>query len=160
MLPISYSLMKNGKELFRRQGRHWWLTGFKVGEFSDPSELSARISVGMKDRNMLAAFLGAMRKMGYSDRELTVSGNTVSFLYASPHSAQPYTRTKGMIRFIQKKNKYLCDEFNKLVGEEKGALAKLEAASKLDPALYGSILEIGRPQRLYEKYNVLQRYLK
>lgn len=160
MLPISYSLMKNGRELFRRQGRHWWLTGFKLGELSEPSELTARISIGLKDRNMLTTFLAAMKRMGYTDRDLNISGNTVSFVYAEPRSRQPYTRTKAMMSFIQKKNKYLCDRFNELTGNEKGALAKLEAASRLDPALYGSILEIGRTQKLYDKYNVLQKYLK
>lgn len=160
MLPISYSLSKSGKELFRRQGRHWWLTGFKLGEFSEPSELTAKISIGLKDRNMLAAFLAAMKQLGYSDRDMTVSGSTVSFVYAAPRSKQPYTRTKAVIRFIQKKNKYLCDRFNELTGNEKGALAKLEAVSKLDPALYSSIMEIGRPRKLYDKYNVLQEYLK
>jgi hypothetical protein len=160
MLFISYSLMKNGGELFRRHGRHWWLTGFKLGEYSEPSELTARISIGLKNKVMLTAFLAAMKRMGYTDRELNVSGNTVSFLYAEPRSKQPFTRTKAMMSFVQKRNKYLCDRFNELTGNEKGALAKLEAASRLDPALYGSIMEIGRPRKLYDKYNALQEYLK
>jgi hypothetical protein len=159
MLPISYTLLKNGKELFRRQGSHWWLTGFKLGEFSDPSELTARISISLKDRNMLNAFVEAMKKTGYASQELSVSGATVSFVYGTPHSAQPYTRSKAVIRFIQKKNKELCDRFNELTGNEKGALTKLDVVSKLDPALYSSILEIGRPKKLYERYNVLQKYL-
>ncbi|MGE5495991.1 MAG: DUF4474 domain-containing protein [Burkholderiales bacterium] len=159
MLFISCSLMKNGAELFRRQGRHWWLTGFKPGEFSEPSELTASISIELKDGDMLAAFVAAMKRMGYADRELNVNGNTVSFLYAEPRSRQPYARTT-MMDTVQENNKYLFDRFNELTGNEKGALAKLEAASRLDAALYDSIMKIGRPRELYDKYSILQEHLK
>jgi len=39
-LWMSFTLKKNGKVLFERGDRHWWLTGFKLGEFSQPWELT------------------------------------------------------------------------------------------------------------------------
>ena len=94
MLNIYYKLYKGGKMLFQRSGKHWWLTGFVLAEFSQPQELTAKISIVLKDRAMLSAFLSAMKEAGYSDRELAVSGNTVSFVFDKPHTAQPYTRTE------------------------------------------------------------------
>ena len=46
MLKMSYSLKKKGKEIFSRNGTHWWLTGFKPGEFSNPE----RFDHGYKHR--------------------------------------------------------------------------------------------------------------
>ncbi len=44
-LPISIVLYKNGKRLFQREKKHWWLTGFSLGEFSWPAELMLEVSL-------------------------------------------------------------------------------------------------------------------
>ncbi len=159
MLNISYALFKDGKTLFRRAGKHWWLTGFALAEFSEPSELTARISIVLKDRNMMTAFLEAMKKAGYSGSELAVSGNTVNFMFDKPRTAQPYTRTREIERFMQKKNKLLCEKFGELTGSEKGALAKLEAARTLDPSLYSEIIDIGGSKKILGKYKMIEKFL-
>lgn len=159
MLNMSYVLYKGGKALFRRAGRHWWLTGFVLGEFSEPSELTAKVSVVLKDRNMLTAFLDAMKKAGYSAGEVKVSGNSISFEYGKPRTAQPYTRTKSFESLMQKKNKFLCDSFNELTGSEKGAVAKLEAVRAINPSLYTEMIDIGGTKKILGKYKMLERFL-
>ena len=44
-LPLSYVLRKNGKVLLRRRAVHWWLTGFKLGEFSETDTLTMDASI-------------------------------------------------------------------------------------------------------------------
>jgi hypothetical protein len=53
---MSYVLKKNGETLFTRQAKHWWLTGFRLGEFSEPYELTMEVSVTLKDVFMRNAF--------------------------------------------------------------------------------------------------------
>ncbi|NLV88860.1 MAG: DUF4474 domain-containing protein, partial [Tissierellia bacterium] len=36
MLKMRFELFKNHVSLIKRKGKHWWLTGFKLGEFSQP----------------------------------------------------------------------------------------------------------------------------
>ncbi|KUO64994.1 MAG: hypothetical protein APF84_07065 [Gracilibacter sp. BRH_c7a] len=109
LLEMSYTLKKNGSILFAREGTHWWLTGFKLGEFSEPSELSMDISITLKDEIMRDAFLGGFRSAGYSDNEYTVVGNTVNFTFDIPRTQQPRTRTKVTDWMIQRKNELLCN---------------------------------------------------
>jgi hypothetical protein len=159
MLNIYYELYKGGRMLFRRTGRHWWLTGFVLAEFSEPRELTARISIVLKDRSMLAAFLAGMKEAGYSEQELKVSGNAVSFVFDKPHTAQPYTRSKEISHFMQRKNKALCDRFNELTGSEDNSPAKIEAIKELDPSLFSEIIDIGGTKKIFGKYKMLERFL-
>jgi hypothetical protein len=96
LLDISCTLYKNNRRLFTRHDRHWWLTGFKVGEFSDPSELMMSVSIIFPDEEMCARFINGMMGIGYSQREISSHGSTENFLFDKPHSRQPYTRTKEL----------------------------------------------------------------
>ncbi len=116
LLEMSYALKKNGNTLFSREGKHWWLTGFKLGEFSEPSELSMDISVTLKDEIMRDAFLEGFNTAGYSDAEYTVVGNTVSFNFNIPRTKQPSTRTKATDWIIQRKNELLCNMYQEVTG--------------------------------------------
>jgi len=51
-LYMSFTLVKDEEVLFKRKGKHWWLTGFKLGEFSEPSELTMYLTIALKDRFM------------------------------------------------------------------------------------------------------------
>ncbi len=43
LLQMEYILKKNGKKIIERGEKHWWLTGFDVGIFSEPEQLSLEI---------------------------------------------------------------------------------------------------------------------
>jgi len=112
MLEMSYSLKKNAKEVFARSGRHWWLTGFKPGEFSNPQDLTMDIVINLSDHpDMLNPFLNGLKKIGYEDNQLMLEGNTVKFRFDRPKTPQPLT-DESMIAEIQKNNKRLVDLYN------------------------------------------------
>ncbi len=151
-LPMSYSLRKNDRTLFTREELHWWLTGFKLGEFSEPSELKMFVNISLKDTSMRDAFLQGLRMAGYNDREIDADGNTVSFLFLNPRTNQPHSRTKATDEIIQKKNKLLCDRFIEVTRGCTTLQEKLTAVSKKSPDLLGHVLSMGRPLKLYDQY--------
>ena len=111
LLEMSYALKKNGNLLFTRTGKHWWLTGFKLGEFSEPSELTMDISITLKDETMRDAFISGFRAAGYSDSDFHLVGNTVIFTFGIPRTPQPRTRTETTDWIIQRKNQFICDMY-------------------------------------------------
>lgn len=61
LLPMDLQLFKNGTPLFQITGLHWWLTGFCMGTFSHPEELTLQASVTFPSQEMTDAFLEAWR---------------------------------------------------------------------------------------------------
>ena len=109
MLKMSFTLHKKGKELFsRKAGKHWWLTGFKWGLYSEPTELTMDISITLKDATMTSSFVSALKKLNYTP---TVSGNTVTFTFDRPKSVQP---PQTDIATVKATNKALVDAYNSL----------------------------------------------
>lgn len=158
-LNMSYSLLKKGKPLFIRKGMHWWLTGFKLGVFSEPSELSMYIIITLKDRIMRNAFVQGLKNAGYSDNEIAVYRNTVYLIFGKPHTSQPLSRTKATDTIIQKKNKLLCAEYQEIT---RGCITlqdKIEAVQEKAPEMYGHIIGLGRPKELFSRYEVIKKYL-
>ncbi|MGI5902207.1 MAG: DUF4474 domain-containing protein [Desulfitobacteriia bacterium] len=131
LLSLAFTLKKNGQTLFTRKGKHWWLTGFKLGEFSEPSELTMDIEITFPEAGMRDAFVEALRKTGYQDEEITVVGNIVSFTFDEPYTPQPSTRNKISDHINQKKNKFLCDEFNRLTGTHTTVPEKIKALEEI-----------------------------
>lgn len=157
MLFISYTLHKNGRQMFKREGKHWWLTGFKLGEFSWPSELVMNISLMLKDKVMMDAFMGGISNTGYSNNDIDINGNTVRIVFAKPRSIQPHSRTKEVEEFMQRYNKQNCERFRELTQDYNSTASKLAVLRKQDPAIYNSILDIGRSKMIPSKYGILKK---
>jgi len=156
---MSFTLKKNGKVLFERGDRHWWLTGFKLGEFSQPWELTMEITITLKDAVMCSAFIDGLKRAGYTNKEIKRYGNSVRVIFDKPRTPQPFTRTKVTDEIIQKKNKLLCDLYNEVT---KGCVTleeKIAAIREKAPELYQHILGLGRPKELYSSYKRIQRHL-
>ncbi|WP_088228183.1 DUF4474 domain-containing protein [Desulfosporosinus sp. FKB] len=152
LLQMSFTLRKNGNVLFTRKDRHWWLTGFKLGEFSQPSELSMAINITLDNTIMRDAFIDGLRNAGYSDEEFTHFGTTVSFNFDAPHTPQPITRNKALEWIIQWKNEQLCNEFEDITGDSNTVPEKLKVLEELAPELYKRILRMGRSKPLYNLF--------
>ena len=67
MLEFSMELHKGGKELFRTEQKHWWLTGFCVGAYSEPDRLVMKSTVTFPDKEMLCCFLDGLSELGYKE---------------------------------------------------------------------------------------------
>lgn len=158
-LYMSYYLFKNGRLLFKRKGKHWWLTGFKLGEFAEPSELSMYITIALKDIEMRDAFINGLREAGYSYSELLVNDTLVSLVFSKPRTPQPFSRIPATDMLIQGKNKLFCEKFREITGEYSTFPARMEAIRIQAPELYTAALEIGKARRLYEIYEKIKDHL-
>jgi len=138
--------------LFRRHERHWWLTGFVLGEFSQPSELSMTVEIMLPDAAMRHAFLMALRDLGYTCEEAYAYGSAVIILYSQPKSRQPVTRTKILEKITQRRNRLACERFARVVGGEANALAILALLRTEHPELYASALDVGRKATVFTRY--------
>ncbi|MCL1917427.1 MAG: DUF4474 domain-containing protein [Peptococcaceae bacterium] len=123
-LLMSMTMMKNNEVLFTRKERHWWLTGFVLGEFSEPEELTARFRITLKTRAMRQAFVEALGQRGYDHVSILADGKTVEFVFDTPYSFQPITR-RGVVRMLaQANNRSNCEMYHDLTqgSETKEAL--------------------------------------
>jgi len=153
LLRMSYTLKKNGKTLFTREGDHWWLTGFKLGEFSDPSELTMDITITLHNVIMRDAFVHGLWNAGYSLDEFTRDGDTISFTFGIPHTPPPTTRTKAIDWIMQKKNEQLCIKYQDITGTSNNIQDKVKAVEELAPDIYAKIIKIGKSKQLYEMFS-------
>lgn len=79
MLKMSMELMRDGKCVFRLTCVHWWLTGFSMGLFSWPKQLSLNASITFPDCAMMNAFIEGLLKQSYCRCDLTICGLTLTF---------------------------------------------------------------------------------
>jgi len=142
-MPIlSLQLIKNGRELFHIKQRHWWLTGFRLGEYSELSELRAVCGITFPDKDMLGAFAAALAAKGYTRRNLYVSGLTARIKFGEPLSEQPFTRTPERMRESRELNAKLCELWGEAAYGIDGTLRKIEFIEKSDPDLYKKIMSV------------------
>lgn len=141
-LTMSFSLYKNGDLLFSRDDKHWWLGGFKMGVYSEPSELTMELNITFKNPLMCAAFIDGLREAGYPGTDIHVNGGTnVFIIFDRPHTPQPITRTPEMDRITQVKNKILCDKYNDIAKVYNNITEKINAIQKQTPELYEEIID-------------------
>lgn len=158
-LDLVFTLLKNGRELFHRDGKHWWLTGFKPGEFSEPWELTMRIRIILKDEVMCRSFARALVKTGYGDKEIRVNGAAVEFTFDQPHSSQPLTRTEETDWIIQRNNEKICSLYQEITGAYDSWPDKLRAISKRQPLLYKALFNIGKTRQVLKVFDRLKSHL-
>ncbi len=158
-LPLGFSLIKDGNVIFTRREVHWWLTGFRLGEFSDPSELIMNAEITLKDEGMRDAFVKGLRKTGYSDNEFSILGNTVRIMFDKPHSPQPLTRTPIIERYMQANNQRNCQAYRFATKNFYNPLDKMELVKMQAPKMYTKILNVGNTKELFSSYNIIQKFL-
>lgn len=87
---------------------HWWLAGFRMGEFSRPRDLVMRASITFPDECMLSAFTNALLVLGYRTADFTVYGLTVFLTFDEPHSLQPSEIHPVRACIAQLENRLFC----------------------------------------------------
>jgi hypothetical protein len=160
LLEMSYTLYKKDKVLFRYHDIHWWLTGFSLGEFSEPSDLVMNLKINLKDKTMKDAFVEGLINTGYKDNEdIIVRGNTVSVIFHKPKTRQPFTRKPETDRLIQRKNKFLCDTYLELTKDYDSFPEKIMVIQEISPEIFYNILNIGKTKELFSNFNKIKNYL-
>lgn len=89
---IGMTLCREEEEIFNRGGYHWWMTGFSLGTFSKPWELSLAVILSFPNRLMCRAFVDGLREAGYDSSSYRVRNETVHISFAEPKTAQPFGR--------------------------------------------------------------------
>ena len=158
-LQMSFSLRKHGALLVTRSELHWWLTCFKLGEFSYPSELVMDVNITLKSQDMRNAFKVAMLEVGYSNSDLTVDDNMVSFRFDKPHSPQPLSKTPFTVDFMQTFNQRTCDAYKIATKYNTNTLDKLDLVKRDAPKMYNKILNVGRTKELFSSYNLIRDFM-
>ncbi|MDF2530806.1 MAG: hypothetical protein K0Q65_387 [Clostridia bacterium] len=159
LLHMAYLVKKNDEEYFAREGKHWWLTGFKLGEFSEPSELTMDLTITLKDEMMRDAFVEGLRNAGYIEEEIHISENTVELKFDMPHTPQPSTRVEETDSLIQLKNQLLCEQYQEITAPYQTFPDKIKAIQEKAPELFEKIMNMGKTKLLFSIYEDIKDYL-
>ena len=101
-------IWKDDRLLFDISQKHWWITGFSMGEFSFPESLTLKASIVFPDKSMLTAFLKGLNDAGYSEDEYDICGVMLSMAIDTPKHAQPRNRHRLSAAFSQLANRIYC----------------------------------------------------
>ncbi len=112
MLPLSMVLNYKGQKLFSLTKKHWWLTGFRVGSYCNPEDLTMQITIDFENREMLEAFMSNIERMAYSDCDLYVCDDSVTFMFGIPHSRQPRYFHRFLAAFSLWQDRIFCKLYN------------------------------------------------
>jgi len=108
MLPLSMDLYCRNTHLFSVRQMHWWLTGFRMGTYSKPADLSMRASVSFPNQDMMQSFVQGLQNTGYRRCDFQICGHTVTIHFLEPYTSQPRCRRRLAARFAQWKNRIFC----------------------------------------------------
>lgn len=114
MLPLSMELYENGKKLFCVRKKHWWLTGFCVGQYSEPEALTMKAVLLFPNREMQQKFIEGLLEAGYGECDIRVCGRSVCFTFAKAHCLQRHRRCSWRVRWVQWQNRIFSRIFQSI----------------------------------------------
>lgn len=110
MLPVSIRLYRHGIEISRLYARkHWWLTDFHMGAYTEPADLSVEIDIVFPCAEMLSAFTNALEAQGAAGHR--VRDLQVTVIFCGCPSCEFTGLHKFFCRFAQWRNRILCRLF-------------------------------------------------
>lgn len=77
MPQICCRLERKEEKVYEIYARHWWLTGFRMGTFSKPSELRMMTTFSFEDIAMAQAFFEGLQKSGRPRNRFRICGREV-----------------------------------------------------------------------------------
>ena len=159
LLNMSFNLKMNGEDLFQRHDYHWWLTGFDVGVFSSPNNLSMEVMLSFPNSNMKNAFLNGLKRAGYKEDEIEIINNRIYFNFDKPKSTQSYSRYKLITPFIQFMNKIYCEIYNLITKDFVRTIDKIDFLRLYYPNLFKIIAGKNRMKKLQKYYKSISSYI-
>lgn len=108
MLPISMQLYLHGRQLFSWCYAHWWLTGFCMGMYCEPENLTLRVSITCRDCEMLTSLTESLLNSGYKECDLCICDLTISFTFSIPHCKQPCADQRFICWMSRWQNRLFC----------------------------------------------------
>lgn len=142
LLNMRFSLYHENHMLIRMQDKHWWLTGFKLGQYSRRRDLIMEAEILFPTVEMRDAFLAACRKLGYRRENLTYSSRSVWICFDRPKSKQPGRCLWLYKKYIQGVNRRSCQRFHKYTKDFDRTIDKIAYIRYAFPLLYHIIVKI------------------
>lgn len=155
-LPMSIVLRKNNRILFERSEYHWWLTGFKLGEFSYRHELCMTVKLTFPNLEMRNAFCEALRENGYSEQEIGIDRLTVCFCFCRPKTNQP-KRCRLMAWWIRHCNKRNCRRYFRCTKVFRRTIDRVDYIGFCFPGLYKILIRIGKTRSMTKGYKKITK---
>ena len=110
MLRMSLELFRDGTKIADLTNRHWWLTAFNLGCFSEPAQLTLCASIEFPSAEMARTFLKGLYEAGYEPCDICCRCNVITFSFnRSTRNSGLFRRLK--IRWVQRKNRFWCNIF-------------------------------------------------
>jgi len=159
MLNMTFVLKRHGRTIIKRKQKHWWLTGFKLGEYAGPDDLTMDIKITLKNKDMLNAFVGGLLNVGYIEEELKIKENTLSLHYSKPKTEQPTTRTERTDELILASSKKLCSIYQEITEPYDSMPEKANAIKLKAPQLYKHIINIGKKDQIFWNHDIIRNYI-
>ncbi|MFV0250374.1 MAG: DUF4474 domain-containing protein [Bacilli bacterium] len=150
LILMSYTLKKQNKVLIKRKAKHWWLTGFKLGEFTNPSKLIMNITLTLKDNKMRDAVITGLRNSGY--KNIGIFNDTLYLIFKKPHTKKPFTRNLLISFFMLNYNRLNCSFYKFVTRKQQTSLDKINYIRSKFPLLYEKILNFEKNKNLYRDY--------
>lgn len=151
MPQMAFRLRKWGRDLFQRGHRHWWLTGFILGEFSKPEQLIMEAEIIFKEEEMAKAVVEAMDLAGYEEEKAFARGRRVYFYFTRPMTRQPFWQKDVFAWGVQLRNRYFCRKYQKMIqGLENrldSTLDEILYIQRKAPGLFTRMLLVGRNRK-------------
>ena len=159
LLQMQYTLKKDGKQIIERNEKHWWLTGFDVGIFSEPEQLSLEVQITFPYLNMQKEFIEGLYNAGYQTDDIVKRGRMVQVVFTSPKTKQPQRYNKIYLVFIQMLNEFYCKLFNWVTRDFTRTIDKIDFLRVYYPILFGIIANSKRAKKVEKLYEDIQSYI-
>lgn len=111
MLPCSMQLCLENGACVKISERHWWLTAFLPGVFSQPCNLCLKATLCFCSCEMLEAFYRGLCRAGYPAEAITVQNLCLSFTFRQPLKTHYGFLTRLRRRLSQCLNRMYCRLF-------------------------------------------------
>ncbi len=111
MLPMTLHLFHKDNSIAMQRKRHWWLTLFSMGKYSEPKDLYMNVSITFPKEEMMNTFIHALEQKGYRKCNICICGLTVVFVYDSCSTCANPPLRQFLCDFAQWKNRIFCRLF-------------------------------------------------
>ncbi len=137
--------------LFSRSDCSWWLTGFDVGKFSHPRDLTLKICIAFPNQEMQIAFVEGLLKAGYEQNKIKICEGAVCFSFCCSHHYMNH-KHKLIKCFAQVCNCINVALFNFCTRYFTTTLDKLVYIRYMFPCLYRFIIKCSIPKRKHKHF--------
>lgn len=152
---ISFRLKKKQKNLFSTAEKHWWLTGFRMGEFSKPKDLSLSVKIRFDDIEQAKAFVQGVKESGKTEKYCRNCNEVYLCMDFSNHFKCCVRFYRNWIQFL---NRILCKLYLWATKPFNTTLDRVLFLYFLLPGCFGKLLCI-RPLQCKKKRRVRENEL-